>query len=172
MMVRLTNMMVPPMHVRSPQPGRVRDAYQYFTSETMTAATAASAATIVHRAADCAPAAAALAAPADSSAAFRARSKRSRSADSPSRRRRWCCSSSHSQAYALPVPKCSDSSLACTTSSPSFSHSRRTSSRLSVLIPQRALAALPSIVGAPRIGKGAQRLEKDDEVGLLPRGEG
>src|SRR6267378_4234599 len=34
-----------------------------------------------------------------------------------------------------------------------------------------ALAALPSIVGAPGIGKGAQRLEKDDEVGLLPRGE-
>src|SRR5882762_1174774 len=32
-------------------------------------------------------------------------------------------------------------------------------------------AALPSIVGAPGIGKGAQRLEKDDEVGLLPRGE-
>src|SRR5712671_2537665 len=34
-----------------------------------------------------------------------------------------------------------------------------------------ALAALPSIVGAPWIGKGAQRLEKDDEVGLLPRAE-
>src|SRR5258708_19875760 len=34
-----------------------------------------------------------------------------------------------------------------------------------------ALAALPSIVGAPWIGKSAQRLEKDDEVGLLSRGE-
>src|SRR5260221_2329781 len=51
------------------------------------------------------------------------------------------------------------------------SHSRRTSSRLSVLIPQAALAALPSIIGAPRIGKGAQGLEKDDQVGLLPRAE-
>src|SRR5882757_3891099 len=36
---------------------------------------------------------------------------------------------------------------------------------------QRASAALPSIVRAPWIGKGAQRLEKDNDVGLLSRGE-
>src|SRR6266436_10214841 len=138
----------------------------------MTAAAAERAATIAHRAAVCAPAAAALAAPAASSAAFRARSLRSRSADSPSRRRWWCCSSSHSQANASPVPKCPDSSLACTTSSPSFSHSRRTSSRLSVVkAGVLRSAALTSIIGAPWIGKSAQGFEEDDEVGLLPRRE-
>src|SRR6267142_5841686 len=31
--------------------------------------------------------------------------------------------------------------------------------------------ALPSVIGAPRIGEGAQGFEKDDEVGLLPRCE-
>jgi len=53
-MLRLTNMMVSPCtHVAAAKP--VRDAYQYFANETMTAAAAARAATIVHRAADCAP---------------------------------------------------------------------------------------------------------------------
>src|SRR5437773_10725917 len=97
---------------------------------------------------------------------------RSRSADSPSRRRRWCCSSSHSQANALPAPKWSDSSLACTTSSPSFLHSRRTSSRLSIVKAEVLRSvALTSIIRAPWIGKSAQGFEEDDEVGLLPRRE-
>src|SRR5437879_777855 len=131
---------------------------QYWAKETTTAATAERAATIVHRAADCAPAAAAVAALADSSAAFRKRCVRSSSADSPSRRRRWCCSSSHSQAKALPVSKCPDSSLACTTSSPSFSHSRRTSSRLSIVKAEvLRLVALTSVGRAPGFGEGAQR---------------
>src|SRR6266699_205047 len=88
------------------------------------------------------------------------------------RRRPQYCSSSHSQANALPVPKWSDSSLACTTSSPSFSHSRRTSSRLSVVkAGVLRLVALTSIIGAPWIGKSAQGFEEDNEVGLLSRRE-
>src|SRR5258708_39927119 len=116
-------MWVTPMPFGWPLLGQVGEDYQYLARETMPAAAAERAATIVHRAADCAPAAAALAALAESSAALRARSARSRSWDSPSRRRRECCSNSHSQANALPVPTGSDSSVACTTASPSVSHS-------------------------------------------------
>jgi len=126
--------------------------HQCFASETTTAASAASAAAIVHRAADFAPAAAALAAPADSSAAFR-----------PARTFAFCGLSFPAAAVVLfqqPFPGVCLAGPKCSIRAwPALRARRasRTRGNVSAAVCAHSatcsLSALPSVIGAPRIGK-------------------